>query len=333
MSDKFSSLNTLENDWLLQQEPFETLIMKRLSPMFEWLDLFPKMRLNDSDSISWPKEQYSASSDPNKRFPRRRTSGADFTRVKASKLTSGQATLAQWGFEFAVDEKARRYKKNLDVLVRSLTRNATWLGEWENALIISNVVDETNGVQRITSGMDFYKRQKVAWGSDGYNPIKDLLLFKYDFEDANTGYKGTDFYLNKKSYRLLNEYITGINVDMETRKALYGTPVAGQGTLFIPQVNATVHEVSYGLVEGDLLALDRNMTPFTIYYDWNPEYGPAESFTMENGQVLDNNFGLHTHEYKTDKNHEFIKQLWLDNAIAIKDSSGGMFVPAGTYGI
>ena len=54
---------------------------------------------------------------------------------------------------------------------------------------------------------------------------------------------------------------------------------------------------------------------------------------MENGQTLDNNFGLHSHEYRTDKNHEFVKQIWLENMPAIKDASAGMMVANGTYGI
>ena len=54
---------------------------------------------------------------------------------------------------------------------------------------------------------------------------------------------------------------------------------------------------------------------------------------MENGQVLPNDFVLHSHQYKTDKNHELIQQIWLENVIAVKDASAGMYNPTASDGI
>lgn len=329
----YNSVVTLENDYILMQEPFETLVAGLLSPKFEWLDIFPKMRLEGAESITWPKEKYSAENDPMKRLPRRLAAGADFVRVTASKLSEGQATMAKWGLEFSVSEKARRYKKNMDVVVRQIKRTTNWVGEWQNTQIIESVVDSSNGVNRLTSDMDFYKRSPVKWTEPTANPINDLLMMKYDYEDANMGYTGTDFYMSTKKFREMATYITALNVDKATRDSMYGTPTAGAGSLYIPLIEATVHKVRYGIDYGDLLLLDRDMSPITIYYDYNPEYGPSESFSMENGQVLENSFGLHSHEYRTDSNHEFVKQIWLENGVAIKDASAGMFVPNGAHGI
>ena len=329
----YNSEGTLENDWLLRQEPFEGLISKILGKSFEWLNFVPKTRLNGADSIAWAKELYSPDNDPGKRFPRRLTAGADFARITASKITSGQATLAKWGFEFVVSEQARRYKTNLDVLVRTLKRQANWIGEWQNARIINAVIDSTDGVQTAPSGGSFRTRSVTKWSEEGCNPVNDMILLGGDFEDAAVGYKATDYFVHKTNFREALKFLMNIDVDMSTRENLYGVAKAKAKSIYIPVLEATLHSVEYGMVEGDILVMDGGMSPFTIYYDWNPEYGPAQSFTMENGQVLPNDFGLHSNQYNNEKNHELIKQIWLENVIAVKDASAGMYNPAASDGI
>lgn len=329
----YNSEGILENDWLLRQEPFEGLISKILGKSFEWLNFVPKTRLNGADSIAWAKEQYSPDNDPQKRFPRRLTSGADFARITASKITSGQATLAKWGFEFVISEQARRYKTNLDVLVRTLKRQANWIGEWQNARIINAVVDPTDGVQTAPENGSFRTRAVTKWSAEGCNPVNDMILLGGDFEDAAVGYKATDYFVYKTNFREALKFLMNLDVDMSTRENLYGVAKAKAKSIYIPVLEATLHSVDYGLDEGDLLVMDAGMSPFTIYYDWNPEYGPAESFTMENGQTLPNDFGLHSNKYKTDKNHELIQQIWLENVIAVKDASAGMYNPTASAGI
>jgi len=323
----------MENDWLLRQEPFEGLISKILGKSFEWLNFVPKTRLNGADSVAWAKELYSPDNDPQKRFPRRWTEGADFARITASKITSGQATLAKWGFEFVISEQARRYKTNLDVLVRLLKRQANWIGEWQNARIINAVIDSTDGVQRAAADGAFRTRDVTEWSAEGCNPVNDMILLGGEFEDAAVGYKATDFFVEKTNFREALKFLMNLDVDMGTREKFYGVAAAKAKQIYIPVLDATLHSVEYGLTEGDILVLDAGMSPFTIYYDFNPEYGPSQSFTMENGQVLPNDFGLHSHQYKTDKNHELIQQIWLENVIATKDASAGMYNPSASNGI
>jgi len=323
----------MENDWLLRQEPFEGLISKILGKSFEWLNFVPKTRLNGADSVAWAKELYSPDNDPQKRFPRRWTEGADFPRITASKITSGQATLAKWGFEFVISEQARRYKTNLDVLVRLLKRQANWIGEWQNARIINAVIDSTDGVQRAAADGAFRTRDVTEWSAEGCNPVNDMILLGGEFEDAAVGYKATDFFVEKTNFREALKFLMNLDVDMGTREKFYGVAAAKAKQIYIPVLDATLHSVEYGLTEGDILVLDAGMSPFTIYYDFNPEYGPSQSFTMENGQVLPNDFGLHSHQYKTDKNHELIQQIWLENVIATKDASAGMYNPSASNGI
>jgi len=329
----YNSEGILENDWLLRQEPFEGLIGKELGKAFEWLSFAPKQRLSGSSSIAWAKELYSADNDPLKRFPRRLSSGSDFARITASKITSAQATLAKWGFEFVIAEEARRYKTNLDVLGRTLKKMANWVGEWQNAKIIESLINPTDGVQTAPASGAFRTRSVTKWSAEGCNPVKDMILLGGDFEDAAVGYKATDFFVEKTNFREALQFLMNIDVDMSTREKLYGVAPAKAKSVYIPVLEATLHSVEYGLDEGDILVMDAGMSPFTIYYDWNPEYGPAESFTMENGQVLPNDFGLHSHQYKTDKNHELIQQIWLENVIAVKDASAGMYNPTASDGI
>jgi len=329
----YNSEGVMENDWLLRQEPFEGLISKILGKSFEWLNFVPKTRLNGADSVAWAKELYSPDNDPQKRFPRRWTEGADFARITASKITSGQATLAKWGFEFVISEQARRYKTNLDVLVRLLKRQANWIGEWQNARIINAVIDSTDGVQRAAADGAFRTRDVIEWSVEGCNPVNDMILLGGEFEDAAVGYKATDFFVEKTNFREALKFLMNLDVDMGTREKFYGVAAAKAKQIYIPVLDATLHSVEYGLTEGDILVLDAGMSPFTIYYDFNPEYGPSPSFTMENGQVLPNDFGLHSHQYKTDKNHELIQQIWLENVIATKDASAGMYNPSASNGI
>jgi len=329
----YRSEGTLENDWLLQQEPFEGLIGSLLGQKFEWLSFAPKMRLEGAESVAWAREEYNADTDPEKRFPRRLTSGADFVRVTTTGMTEDQATLAKWGFEFQIDERARRYKKNLDILFRTLRRQANWLGDWQNARIITAIMDATTGVQDTPDSGAFQGRSVVKWNVDGCNPVSDLIMLKGDFEDAANGYTATDFFVSMSRFRNALQYLINLDVDMGSRENLFGVAKAGTNNIYIPVVGATLHGVRYGLKDGDILVMDSGMSPFTIYYDFNPEYGPAESFVMENGQTIDNDFGLHSHEYITDKNHEYIKQVWLENTIAVKDIRAGMKQLEGTYGI
>lgn len=328
----YSSELTLENDWLLQKEPFEGLVGKVLVNKFEWLGFAPKVRLDGAESIAWATELYSADNDPEKRFPRRLTSGSDFVRVSSSKLTEGQATLAKWGFEFQIDERARRYKTNLDVMARQLKRQSNWLGEWQNARIISTLIG-AGGITDAPGAGSFASRVVVKWNVAGANPVNDMILLKGDFEDSVNGYTATDFFVSRSRFRDALSYLIKLDVDMETRRSLFGVATAGQDSIYVPVLGATLHSVRVGLNDGDIIVMDSGMSPFTIYYDFNPEYGPAQSFTMENGDVLDNNFGLHTNQYYTDKNHEFIKQLWLENVIAVKDASAGMKQLNGATGI
>jgi len=329
----YNSESILENDYLLRQEPFEGLIAKQLGIAFEWLSFAPKTRLNGADSVSWAKELYTPDDDPKKRFPRRLTSGADFARINASKITSGQANLAKWGFEFVISEQARRYRTNLDVLVRTLRRQANWIGEWQNARIINAIIDSSDGVQKAPSGGAFKTRTVVKWSESNANPITDMISLAADFEDAAVGYRATDFFVHKDNFREALKFLLKADVDIGTRERLYGIAPANAKQIYIPVLDANLHSVRHGLSEGDILVMDAGMSPLTIYYDWNPEYGPAESFQLENGQVLPNDFGLHSHQYFTDKNHELIQQVWLENVIAIKDASAGMYNPSGTDGI
>ncbi|HOK59197.1 MAG TPA: hypothetical protein PK659_10390 [Methanothrix sp.] len=325
---------TLTNDWILQKETFEGLIAARLAKKFEWLDAIPKVSLDGAESVAWAVEEYTPDTDPMKRFPRRATAGTEFPRISIARLQENQAALTKYGFEIAISERARRYKTQIDVLMRTIRRAASWMGDWQNAKIIAAITDQTNGVQRLTSEMEFYKRTVAKWGTQNADPIKDMLLLQADFEDtASPGYAATDFYVSKKKFRQMLQALVAMDVDYETRSALYGEPVATATSLYIPLLDATVHGMTSGIEDGAILVLDNSIAPATLYYDFNPEYGPAPAFETEEGETIQNTFGLHTNEYRDGAQRDLIKQIWLENVIAVKDGKGGLFVPNGDYGI
>jgi len=333
MVDTYKDIDGLPNDYIWQKEFIEGFMIEKFSKTMEWLDFIPKVE-TDAESIVGYREQYSADTDPKKRLPRKRTSGAEFVVVTASDLQEISAIVAQAGWSVVFTERARRFARtDRDMVRRRLMRIINWMGEYMNREIISALTNATKGVDREASGMKFYDRTVAKWSAETANPVDDMILMSQDMEDHAPGYRATDFFVHKDNFAEMLRHLINLDVDRPTREALFGMPQAQMDSIYIPVLGATIHKVQYGLTEGDIMAMDRSITPATMYYTYNPEYAPKEFVPMENNQTLDNNFGLHSHRYLEDKTHELNIQLWLENTIMVKDATAGLFMPTGSYGI
>jgi hypothetical protein len=325
--------NTLPNDYLMQQEYRDPLVIEKMMQKVAWLDFMP-MQESTSEIITATRELYSADDDPEGREPSLRTSGSRFTRVAASGKEEISTFLSNKGFEVVIDERMRKYAANAEDIDKRYTRAASWLAKYVGAKVITTLKSASKGVTRLNSNMSFYNRSIVKWSaSSGVNPINDFLLLVEDVENQGTGYKATDFYIAKGKFNAMMKWLVALNVEMETKREIYGVPRIQDESIYIPALDATIHKIRTGLDEGDVLVLDRNVDPCKWYYGYNQEFSPITTFASEDGTQLQNVWGLHSHQYMDDENHDVMIQFWLECGILTKDQLGGIFTPAGTYGI
>lgn len=325
-----SPVGNLPNDPYLQKEFYEPEIYRRVSralaPLIEFL---PKVEA-DAEAIVAIREMYSAATDPQRRYPALHVAGAEFPRVTISGLEEIATVIAEEGLEFAISPRARRWATGITMIDRTFQRVSWWLADYLTMKMFTNL---KGYVTETTGGMSFYDRSKVAWGAEGANPVKDLRLIQDDMEDFDMDFTVTDFYVARDGYRALLAHLVDLDIDVETRRNLFGMPEARSEEIFIPMVGATVHKVKYGLDEGAVLALDMNNRPATLYYGRNPEFAPTERWETEEGEVMENNLGLHSHAYFEDRTHDEIRQLWFEHAVLVTEPMAGIYVPPGAKGI
>lgn len=325
-----SPVGNLPNDPYIQKEFYEPEIYgqvtRKLAPLIEFL---PRVEA-DAEAIVALREQYSASDDPKMRYPAIHVPGTEFARVTISGLEEISTVLAEEGLEFAISTRARRWAVNLPQIESTYRRVAYWMGDYLSMKLFTNL---KAFVTQETGGMQFYDRSVIKWGAQGFNPIADLRKMKTDMRDFRKGFNVDNFYVESSKYDQLIDFLINLDVDLDTRKNMFGMPEAEAEQLYIPILGATVHSVVYGLDAGDLLALDSRNRPATLYYGRNPEYGPAENWEMENGETVENDLGLHSYGYFDDRTHDVIRQLWFEQGILVTEPQAGLFVPNGPYGI
>jgi hypothetical protein len=319
----------LPNDFWIQKEFYEPYILEKIDQALEWMNFLPRT-FADSESITGNKDTYTADNDPRKRMPPLRGAGSKFVKIGISELEEVSAIMADRGFEFSISERTLRYQYNIDEGTRTLNRAARWLASFINTQVISSMVDANEGVTRSAATQKFYDRTVVAWSDEGSNPIEDMLLMTDDMENLGIGYSPTDWFVYKTNFSELRNRLITLDVDLPQKERIFGVPEAKADTIFIPALGGTVHKVNYGLIEGDILAIDRGMSPGTYYYGTNPRYAPAIEATNEDGKLIKNDYGLHSHKFFRDESHEDVVQLWVENAIMIKDPTAGLFCPVGS---
>jgi hypothetical protein len=333
-----SGPSTLElpNDFWLQKEFYEGMILERLDYDLEWMNFLPRI-FSNSESIVGMRDNWTADSDPRKRLPPLRGAGSRFVRIGISALEEVDTIMASRGFEFAVSERTLRYQYNIDEGLKALTRCARWLAMFVNTQLISELVDATSGVTVCNGAADtshkFYDRTVKKWSESDANPLEDMLLMTDDMEDMSAGYTPTDWYVYKTNFQELRNRLIDLDVDLDSKRNLYGLPTAKADYIDIPALGGRVHKVRYGMIEGDVLCIDRNMAPGTYYHGRNARYAPTLAVTTDEGTTINNDYGLHSHRFFDDKTHEEVVQLWLENAILIKDPFSGLFQATGAKGI
>jgi len=327
-----SGIKALPNDWMIKKEMIEPMMLELLVAPLEWMSFMPAVEAT-AETITATREIYNADTDPMKRLPVLRTPTSKFSRVSISELEDVSTSMAAYGLEFAFTERVRRFQQNIDEIDRTLRRVTTWIGQYVNNMAMGTLLDATNGVTRTDGDTAWHARTPIKWSEEDAVPVQDLIVIGGDLEDAALGQRATDAYVNKVNFRELQKHLINLNVPADTRKDLYGITKAGDKSIYIPAADITVHKMDSGITEGDILVIDQNISPITRYYAKNPAYGPLESVTLESGQTIPNDYGLHTHKYWVDPTHEDVTQIWLEMGFLTKQPDGGLYCPSGTYGI
>jgi hypothetical protein len=325
-----SPVGNLPNDPYIQKEFYEPNIYERVSrkiaPLIEWL---PRVEA-DAEAIVAIRETHAASDDPKRRYPAIHVPGTEFPRVTVSGLEEISTVLAEEGLEFAISPRARRWSVNISQIESTYRRVSWWMADYLALKLFTNL---KGFVTQAEGGMSWYDRSAVKWNAEGADPIKDLQLMKHDMEDFDMGFGVTDFYLHRTDFRRLVSFVTDLDVDLDTRRNMFGMPEPSAEQIYIPILGATCRMVKFGLDQGSVLALDANNRPATLYYGRNPEYGPAESWVGEDGEQLENDLGLHSHGYFDDRTHDEVRQLWFEQAVLVNEPMAGIYCPSGAKGV
>ena len=299
------NVNTLPNDRYLRKEFVESTIMDFMDPLLPWEDMFPHVGV-DALSITWFKEQYSRTNDPNKRAPSLRREDGTFPHVKMSGIQEQTAQMMQFAFEMDFDERVRRYETFIDHINRGLKRLAFWVAESINTQVLNTLTNDLSTAQagddailllNVTAGAG------VAWDAAGATPvdnIRDAILLIED--QAGYAYAPTDLFLTPSDYKNLKAYLeTGVTFQWVK------DPTTGDWNGMVEGMK--VHKLKdAGLPNGKGLLMDMNNPAVTIYTSSDPDYSTLGK--------------LNIHTYTSDADHRYHIQVWRDLVPVLKEPKG-----------
>ena len=294
-----ATVNTLPNDRYLRKEFVEQVIMDFVDPLLPFEGLFPHVTI-DGLSVTWFKEEYSKTNDPNKRAPSLRREDGTFPHVTQSGIIEKTAQMKQFAFEMEFDERVRRYQTFIDHIDRGMKRLAFWLAESINTDVL-NVM--TNNLSTTQSGDDAINIFDCvnAWSGASADPIDNIRDAIEQLEiQAGYNYIPTDLWLHPTNYKELKAYLsTGVTFQWVK------DPTTGDwnGQVEGLRVNKLNHDS--GLPEGRALLTCAAAPAVTIYETSDPQYSTQ-------GQ-------LQVHTYTSDADHRYHVQVWRDMVAVNKE--------------
>ena len=292
------NINSLPNDRFLRKEFIESTIMDFVDPLLPWEDMFPSVTI-DALSVTWFKEQYSKTNDPNKRTPSLRREDGTFPHVQMSGIVEKTAQMQQFAFEMDFDERVRRYASMIDHIDRGMRRMAFWLAESINTQVI-NVL--TNDLDTGQTGDDAILTRAGAqvWTHGSAAPIDDIRNCIHDLEiQSGYSYSPTDLFLHPTNYMELKAYLT-TGVTFQWVK----DPTTNDWNGMVEGLS--IHKLKdSGLPEGKAILMDRTVAPLTIYESSDPAYSSQGK--------------LQVHTYTSDMDHRYHVQVWRDLVPVLKE--------------
>ena len=296
-----NNVNTLPNDRYLRKEFVESTILDYMDPLMPWEDMFPHVAV-DALSITWFREQFSKTDDPNKRAPSLRREDGTFPHVQMSGVQELTAQMLQYAFEMDFDERVRRYETFIDHIDRGMKRLAFWVAESINTSMVNTL---TNDFSTTQSGIDAINLFQSAnsWSSGTATPIDDIRDAILVIE-VQTGYaySPTDLFLTPTNYKELKAYLeTGVTFQWVK------DPTTGDWNGMVEGMK--IHKLKdSGLADGFGILLDMNNPAVTVYTSSDPNYSTSGR--------------LNIHTYTSDYDHRYHVQVWRDLVPVLKEPKG-----------
>ena len=298
-----SNVNTLPNDRYLRKEFVESTIMDFMDPLLPWEDMFPHVGV-DALSITWFKEQYSRTLDPNKRAPSLRREDGTFPHVKMSGIQEKTAQMMQFAFEMDFDERVRRYETFIDHINRGLKRLAFWVAESINTQVLNTLTNDLAVPQPgpVEDDILLYAAA-AAWNAGGAAPVDDIRNAILQMEiQPGFAYSPTDLFLTPTDYKNLKAYLeTGVTFQWVK------DPTTGDWNGMVEGMK--IHKLKdTGLPNGKGLLMDMNNPAVTIYTSNDSDYSTLGK--------------LNIHTYTSDADHRYHIQVWRDLVPVLKEPKG-----------
>ena len=305
MADKAAGVNErFLNKQLVEQE-----IFRIMNPLLVFEGVLPEIT-TDSRSVIYKQEQFSNSSDPKKKKPRKRITGSKFPFIGVTDVVVKGAVLSSDGHAGKLDRNAITQKEGVDEIARLERQLGFALAENHNNNIISEL--ETNANAPTTNFGD-----PTDWDASGADPISDLINLSQDMRQEGFPYRANQIYLNDTNWYELLKHVTQLDnrqIDFESRIG-EGSEINLMNINKLPGMN--IWGLLSGIDEGDVLALDENNPAGTIYNFVDPKFGVT--------RVDETLSSIQIHQFTDNDTHDEILQVWKDSDIAIKEPNAVFF--------
>ena len=247
----------------------ENQILKEMNPYLRWLDIFPKIGVS-TKAVAGRMEQYSKTTDPEKRKPRRKIPGAKFPHVKISAGKSITGTLSGDSFMATIDQDIMDYPDELDEFGSILKHMAMWMAQNINTTILDHI---TANILIVVSGELIFDNKgcgspNPAWNEVDAVPVQDMNLFRRDFRTRGNPLKLTDVYLPEEKYGEYTGFLLDADISLAVLKDLGGTDITNP-IMTVPRLGITLHEVyadEEAIPASSMIGLTSMMNLGTIYY-------------------------------------------------------------------
>jgi hypothetical protein len=297
-------------------------LFTKMNPFLAFTGLFPAVP-TDSRAVLKTKDQYSASTDPAKKFPAPLTEGADWPSVSVTLMTQDSAMLQKDGLEVRFGEDVLTQAEGFNAIDRTMNRVGYWFAQFLNTRMSTGLVA---GGTALGAGW----APKAVWSDEANNdPFTDLVKFKACMRRVDSPYVCTDYYVCSENYNELELYLLNVNADM-ARRAIIGTTVAGRDSIYIPGLDGTVHRVDDGIAESRIVGLDGSNPCGTYYYFQDPKYTVGKvSYPIRDAggnvvQKTTQGLGLNSHQYFDDNKMQIVTKLWFDSTFVVEDEYGAI---------
>lgn len=281
----------------------------------------------DTDVISYLKQQYTASTDPKKEKPQKRVAGTTLPEVDRTRMIDDVGVLQEKGFRLRIPKKVIKDSKKAKVEIQENYDYAAYLlAETVNGNMYSEIISQANTATSRFS-------PTALWSASGAKPILDLTHLAQDADIDGQPYVIDSFYIHKANYQELNDYLLEVDTNSWKQQALYGQPSISDDSIKIPMLG--VAKKAPGATEGSVLGMDSQTSGAIEYhYRLDPEKSnPTINYTTKvNGReqnTTTDNFGFNYRWWQEDDTEDIIQEFSVDFVTVVKKPYGLIYAASG----